>query len=312
MDEPGFALRDSVVAIVGLGLMGGSLALALREKNACKGLIAIDRDTRALDQARTFVDLVSTDLAQIAAADVIVLAMPVRAIIEQMPRLGEIARDGAIVMDLGSTKREIVRAMENLPAHIQAIGAHPMCGKESAGFAAADANLFHNAPFVLTPLARTSPRTLMFAQSLAETIGARPLILDAARHDKIVAAISHLPFALASALIMTANESARDDDLVFALAASGFRDTSRLAASDTTMMLDILLTNRDNVAEAIRAGARNLENLADAIECGDEISLHAMLQSAAEQRRAIFNGTQTASRADETSPNRKSQIGNWK
>lgn len=279
-------LGDSVVAIVGLGLIGGSLALALRGR--CANIVAIDHDERTLDQARPFIGETSTDLSLARTADVIVLAMPVRAIIEQMPRLGELARADAIVLDLGSTKREVMRAMENLPAHIQAIGGHPMCGKETSGFDSADANLFCNAPFVLTPLARASPRTLTFAQSLAETIGARPLILDAARHDKIVAAISHLPFALAAALMMTAGESAREDDLIFALAASGFRDTSRLAASDTTMMLDILLTNRDNVAEAIRAGARNLKTLADAIEHKDDNALRVMLQSAAEQRRGLF------------------------
>ncbi|CAG0945141.1 prephenate dehydrogenase [Anaerolineae bacterium] len=285
-DKDGFALRDSVVAIVGLGLMGGSLALALRGR--CANIVAIDHDERTLDQARPFIGETSTDLSLARTADVIVLAMPVRAIIEQMPRIGELAREDAIVLDLGSTKREVVRAMENLPAHIQAIGAHPMCGKETSGFDSADANLFCNAPFVLTPLARTPASLVTRLSSLITHLGARPLILDAARHDKIVAAISHLPFALAAALMMTAGESAHEDDLVFALAANGFRDTSRLAASDPTMMLDILLTNRDNVAEAIRAGARNLETLADAIERGDEISLHAMLQSAAEQRRGLF------------------------
>lgn len=286
-DKDGFVLRDSVVAIVGLGLMGGSLALALRWH--CAQVIAIDRDERTLDQARAFVDGTSTDLARIADADMIVLAMPVRAIIEAMPRVGEIARAGAIVMDLGSTKREIVRAMEHLPAHIQAIGAHPMCGKENSGFAAADAHLFRDAPFVLTPLARTPASLVTRLSSLVTQLGARLILLDAGRHDKIVAAISHLPFALASALMMTANESARDDDLVFALAASGFRDTSRLAASDPTMMFDILLTNRDNVADAIRAGARNLEMLADVIERKDESELRIMLTTIAEKRRAVFN-----------------------
>jgi prephenate dehydrogenase len=195
------------------------------------------------------------------------------------------------VLDLGSTKRDIVNTMNALPAHIQAIGGHPMCGKEHAGFAAADANLFRNAMFILTPLARTSPRTLTLAKSLVETIGARPLVIDTERHDKIVAEISHLPYVIASVLMQTAVKHADTDELMFALAASGFRDTSRLAASDTTMMLDILMTNRDNVANAIRATMTNLETIADAIERGNEDALRIILQSIAEKRRAMFIGT---------------------
>lgn len=281
------SLHDSTIAIIGLGLMGGSLALALRNK--CAKIIAIDRDARTRENVRALVDDVSDDLARVAPADVIVLALPVRAIIAEMHHVGAVAKPGAIVLDLGSTKRAIVRAMEQLPAHVQAIGGHPMCGKEISGFDAADANLFRGARFVLTPLARTTSHTLAFAQSLVETLGARLILLDAARHDQIVAAISHLPFALASALMLTAKQIARADDLVFELAASGFRDTSRLAASDTEMMLDILQTNRENVADAIRASARNLDAFATAIERGDEIELRAMLERAAEQRRGLFN-----------------------
>ncbi|MBI3915222.1 MAG: prephenate dehydrogenase, partial [Chloroflexi bacterium] len=191
--------HDSVVAIVGLGLMGGSLALALRATNACRKIIAIDRDdaTLARAHARNAADETSAQLELIGNADLIVLATPVRAILALLPRIGDLARDGAVVMDLGSTKGKIVHAMEFLPATLQPIGAHPMCGKERAGFDAADAELFRGATFVLTPPARTSPETLALAQSLAQTIGALPRVLDAARHDKIVAAVSHLPYALA-------------------------------------------------------------------------------------------------------------------
>ncbi|MBI5304260.1 MAG: prephenate dehydrogenase [Chloroflexi bacterium] len=290
MDEDGFAWRDSVIAIVGLGLMGGSFALALREHRACARILAVERNaaTRADALARGSVDEASDDLALVARADVIVLATPVRVIVELVPRVGALTRPGAVVFDLGSTKRAIVNAMENLPTHIHAIGAHPMCGKETSGFDAADANLFRDAPFVLTPLARTTQETVTRLASLATRLGSRPLVLDAARHDKIVAAISHLPFAVASNLMMTASEFAQNDDALFALAASGFRDTSRLAASNTTMMLDILLTNRDHVAACLRDYSRNLNALADAIERGNDDTLRARLQSAAELRRGLF------------------------
>ena len=291
MDDPAFKLSDSTIAIVGLGLMGGSLALAWQEKKVCAKIIGIDRNEETRTQAMAHEIEPSNDLNAVSRADLIILATPVRTIIQLIPQIGALVHPNAIVMDLGSTKREIVSAMNSLPAHVQAVGAHPMCGKEHAGFDAADANLFRNATFVLTPLARTSPQTLALAQSLVEIVGARPLILDAERHDKIVAEISHLPYVIATALMQTASEHANADDLTFTLAASGFRDTSRLAASDTAMTLDILMTNRDNVASAIRASARNLDTLADSIERGDELMLQMILQNVAEKRRALFTGT---------------------
>jgi prephenate dehydrogenase len=288
--DPAFALRDARVAIVGLGLMGGSLALALRARNACKEILVVERDADVRAQAisRGVADRASADLSFVAQAEIIVLATPVRTIIMQLPQVGERARAGAMVIDLGSTKREIARAMEALPPDVQPIGGHPMCGKEVAGFDAADANLFRGAVFVLTPLARTSPQTLARARSIIDAVGARPLILEPARHDKIVAATSHLPFVLAAMLMTAADDLARDDELVFTLAASGFRDTSRLAASDTPMMSDVLLTNREDVARVMREYARQMSTFADVIERGDEATLRAVLENAAMKRRALF------------------------
>ena len=282
-------LRESTVAIVGLGLMGGSLALALRAQNTCQKIIGVTRNPRTRTDALACgaADVVGLDLSLIAEADVVILATPVRTILDHLPPVGRLAREGAIVMDLGSTKCAIVQEMKALPPHVEPIGAHPMCGKETGGFGSADASLYRNAAFVLTPLERTSPPTLALAQSLARAIGARPIVLDAKRHDRIVAAISHLPFALAASLIMYADELARADDLIYTLAASGFRDTSRLAASDTTMMLDILMTNRENVASMMRACSSRLSELADLVETEDESALRARLTSAAANRRHL-------------------------
>lgn len=292
MDEPGFALRDATMAIVGLGLMGGSMALALRARKSCAKIIAIDHNEAACVQALACgaVDEASDDLSAIAQANVIVLATPVRAIIELLPHVGDLARDGTLVVDLGSTKRAIVQAMENLPKRVQAIGGHPMCGKESSGFVAADANLFRNAVFALTPLARTSTTTLAFAQSLVEIIGARPFVIDAERHDKIVAATSHLPYVIAAALMSTADEMSHGEELLFRFAASGFRDTSRLAASDPTMMIDILLTNRARVIKILRQYSAQLNELTELIDRADAVELRAHLQTIAESRQKISGG----------------------
>src|SRR5512136_33703 len=163
------ALQDSVVAIVGLGLMGGSLALALRAQDACRRIIGVTRNphTQADALARRVVDKVGADVSLVAEADVVVLATPVRAILRQLPQVGAVARAGTVVMDFGSTKRDIVAAMQSLPPHLEPIGAHPMCGKETSGYESAEAGLYRNAVFVLTPLDRTSPQTLALAESLA-------------------------------------------------------------------------------------------------------------------------------------------------
>ncbi len=162
------------VGIVGLGLMGGSLALALRANGAAPTfnvgwlrLVGVTRSQATLDAAlaAAAIDAGTTDLAAgVAEADVIVLAAPVRTILRLLSEIGHHARPGALVLDLGSSKAEICAAMADLPAGLQPVGAHPMCGKETAGFAAADAELYRDRPFVLCPLTRTAPAALETAR----------------------------------------------------------------------------------------------------------------------------------------------------
>jgi prephenate dehydrogenase len=179
------------------------------------------------------------------------------------------------VIDLGSTKRAIVTAMNALPPYFAAIGGHPMCGKETAGLAAASADLYRRQTFVLCPSERTTPAAEAAAHALVEVIGARPLRLDAADHDAIVAAVSHLPAILAAALTRTAA-----DERLWAVSASGFRDTSRLAGSDPRMMLDILLTNREAILRALINYEADLEAFRGALARGDEEALADWLATA--------------------------------
>jgi prephenate dehydrogenase len=284
-------LRDARVAIVGLGLMGGSLGLALSRGGACREVVGVARRPETVHEALAAgaAQRATTDLAEgVAGADVIVLATPVRTILRQIRQLAALPLAPCLVLDLGSTKGEIVSAMEALPPQAQPVGAHPMCGKETTGLAVAEPTLYHGAPWVLVPLPRTSPHALALARELAEAAGARPLVLDAARHDRLVAAISHLPYMLAVALVLAAAEAGAKDSAVWELAASGFRDTSRLAASDVTMMLDILLTNRAAVGDALRRASAQLGQLADLIAAGDEETLRARLGAAHDQRAPMF------------------------
>jgi prephenate dehydrogenase len=284
-------LRDARVVIVGLGLMGGSLGLTLIRGGLCREVVGVARRPETIREALAAgaAQRATTDLAEgVAGADVIVLATPVRTILRQIRQLAALPLDPCLVLDLGSTKGEIVSAMEALPAQVQPVGTHPMCGKEPTGLAAAEPTLYHGAPWVLVPLPRTLPHALALARELAEAAGARPLVLAAARHDRLVAAISHLPYALAVALVLAAAEAGAEDGTVWELAASGFRDTSRLAASDVSMMLDILLTNRAAVGDALRRAAAQLGQLADLIAAGDEENLCARLRAAHDRRAPMF------------------------
>src|SRR5579859_9776 len=288
MEEPGFTnLAQARVAVVGLGLMGGSLALALR--GHCRELAGADQNPEVLAQAcRTGVIDRTIPFGEAPLADLLVLAAPVRAILAQLDGLarGPAPAGQPIVLDLGSTKAEIAAAMARLPAGYAPLGGHPMAGKEVSGLAHAEANLFLDKVFVLTPLARTPPWALAVARQLVAAVGARPVELTPDRHDVLAAAASHLPYA-AAVLLVRATEGL-DDDQVWDMAASGFRDTSRLAASDVTMMTDILLTNRASMVQALQGYRGQLDALTALLAAGDADALAGFLAAAAERRRGLF------------------------
>lgn len=287
--EPAFV--EKRIAIVGLGLMGGSLAAALSAHAGCRQVIGIARRrstiTTALDLR--FIQHGTTDLAEgVREADVVILATPARDILEKIAAIGPWLKQGCLLLDVGSTKARICAAMQDLPAHVQPVGGHPMCGKETSGLAMADPSLYRDKVFVLCPLARTSPQALSQAQTLVKSVGARALVLDPERHDRLVAAISHLPYLLSVALMRAAEAFAAQDDLLWKLAASGFRDTSRLAAGDITMMLDILMTNREPILETVRRAQHELGALAELLEQGDMARLEAALREARNRRMEVY------------------------
>lgn len=283
-------LTDCTVAIVGLGLMGASLAGALRGK--CGRVIGVARRAEVVATAleRGFVDEGTTAvLAGVHDADVVVLSTPVRVIVQQLAEIAPYLRPGCVVMDLGSTKTAIVAAMDRLlPAYIQPLGAHPMCGKETAGIDVAEITLYQDHTFILTPLERTTPETLALGVALAEAVGARPLVLDAARQDYIVGAVSHLPYLLACALVATADATTSQDPAAWKIIAGGFRDTSRVAGSDVPMMLDILMTNQANVLGMVHVFEQKLRDLARLIEAGDEEALRTALTHIRSTRKEMF------------------------
>nr|WP_290668064.1 prephenate dehydrogenase [Ardenticatena sp.] len=275
------------LAIVGLGLMGGSFALAARRAGLAAFIIGYDPQRDVMVRAVTdgVIEQAASDPHDaVRDADVVVLAAPVRAILHLLDEIAPTLRPGTLVLDLGSTKRDIVARMNHLPPHVRAVGGHPMCGKEVAGLHHAEATLFEQAPFALCATKRTDAPARAIAETIARALGARPLWLDAAQHDEAVALVSHLPYLLSVALVAAALETSNEAPAH--LASSGFRDTSRLAASNSRMMLDILLTNRDAVLDAIEASIDALRSLSTLLAIEDEAALQARLETLAALRRA--------------------------
>jgi prephenate dehydrogenase len=282
MSEDGFRLKDAKVAIVGLGLMGGSLALAL--KGACAALLGIDPDPAALSLAlrQAIVDQAESDPASLLPqADLVILAAPVPVILTLLQKLPEFTSNSCIVLDLGSTKRAIVEQMDRLPAHFDPLGGHPICGKEKLTLANAERTLYYGAPFILTPLARTTSRALSAAQQIIAAIGAKAIPLDAAEHDRILAATSHLPFLLSSALALATPEECAP------LVGPGFRSASRLAGTPSSMMMGVMQTNRENILTAIHRLQAQLDTLEMQLSTSDFASLEATLDEAQNHYRGF-------------------------
>jgi prephenate dehydrogenase len=207
----------------------------------------------------------------LADVELIILACPVPAILDWLHRLPEYIRHACIVLDIGSSKRTILSALETLPPNFDPIGGHPICGRERLSLENAERFLYRDAPFVLTALERTGGRARSAALQLVETLGANPIWMDAADHDRLLAATSHLPYVVASALAHATWREARP------LIGPGFRSTTRLAGTPSDMMLGVLLSNADNLLTSIARFRGSLELIESALQSGDEEALRSVL-----------------------------------
>jgi prephenate dehydrogenase len=284
MAAGGFKTRH--LAVVGLGLMGGSLALALRPHAETITGIELNAESRQYALEHNIVDAATDDLkAGVSEADTVILAAPVRMIqtmVEQ--RIGSYLRSNTLLIDIGGTKRDICEAMGRLPVGIHAIGGHPMTGREVNGVQASDATLYKGRPFVLCPTRRTTPATRLRALELVAALEAIPFEMEAARHDHLVAAISHLPYLLSSALVATVAREGEIDPVVWELAAGGFRDMSRLAGQDVQMMGDVVSTNTQAVATLLALFRMQLAMLEAMLISRDDQKVADLLNSAREAR----------------------------
>ena len=276
MDEPGFKLKEAKVTVIGLGLMGGSLALRL--KGHCARLNALDVDTPTLELARRLgvADAAGSDpRAMLADADMVILACPLPEIVAWLKRLPGYVEKACVVLDIGSAKRGVLAAMQALPQRFDPLGGHPICGKEKLTLKNAESTLFENAAFVLTPLERSGADARGAALQLIELLGARPLWMDAGDHDAALAAVSHLPYLISSALCLSVPDAFSPD-----LVGPGFRSTARLAGTPSGMMGGVLAANRDRVLAELKVFRKRLAEIEVALQLEEYVELNATLDAA--------------------------------
>lgn len=287
-----FSYRPAVpfrkVTLVGVGLLGGSLALAIRQRNVAPCVVGYVRREASIAECEQagLPGFATRDLlAAVADADLVVLCTPLAQMAELTERMLPALKPGAIVTDVGSVKASVVAELEPIVTKAGAIfiGAHPMAGAEKMGVAAARPNLFQGAVCVLTPISNAPAESVKQLEEFWLSVGSRVLKLDPQLHDELVARCSHLPHVLAAQLASTVLDGSLPK-AQSVLCANGFRDTTRIASGSPEMWRDIAMANRDNLSRVLATFIVELEQVRAAIAAGDARAIETFF-SAAKQRR---------------------------
>lgn len=279
------------VAIVGVGLIGGSLGMALKRHALAETVIGVGRNPEKLEVGRRLgaIDACAAEKEAMRGADLIVLATPVDSYEGQLAAWGQVLKPGALVSDVGSVKGALVAQMEDLmPPKTYFVGAHPIAGREKSGVEAGSPTLFQDARCIVTPTSRTDSGALRQVTSLWEAVGARVSTMDPFVHDEVLGAVSHLPHAVAYALMNTLldlNHRFQPDLDLFAYAGGGLRDTTRIAASPPELWREICFYNRANLIEMLDIFIQKAQALKDRLEAGDRAGFEKELERAQRARR---------------------------
>lgn len=280
------------VAIVGIGLIGGSIALALKKYTEVKRIIGVSRTSKTISLARKMrvIDVGTKNLKEaVSDADIIFICTPVSIIAKMIREICPFMKKGAIITDTGSTKAKIVSQVEKfIPKEASFIGSHPMAGSELSGVEAANADLFQNAYWILTPTPQTNMEAFQCLHNLLVKLGSHIIAIDPQRHDLIVSVVSHLPHVVSSALMNYAKEKSSRAENLLLLAAGGFRDVTRIAAASPELWLDICFENREILEEAIAGFREELGELSKLIREKDREGLRRRLQIARDARLRLL------------------------
>lgn len=278
------------VAIIGVGLIGGSLGMALCARGLAKEVIGAGpsaADLRLACELGAIHQFTSSIVESVAGAEMVIISTPVNATIPVLQEIYPYLSRDTVVTDVGSTKAAIVRdAAKLLPPGTGFVGGHPMAGTEQAGVRAADPYLFENALYILTPTLETPPAAVDKVSQLAAGVGAKVIKMAPAQHDQAVAAVSHLPHLVAASLVNTVTQMDGSENIL-PLAAGGFRDATRVAASNPVMWRDILLANRAQVLDMLRRFRAEINSYEEVLAAGEGAMIQEKLASARQVRAGL-------------------------
>lgn len=288
------ALHFKQVVIVGVGLIGGSLGMILKQQGLADRVVGVGRSLENLELAVSLgaIDAFHRDSKDaMKGADLVILATPVESYASHLQEWGALLEPGTIVSDVGSVKGKLVEmAEEMVPAHVRFVGAHPIAGKEKSGVGASSRDLFKGALCIVTPTAHTNADALSHVQQLWETTGSVMVSLDPFLHDWILGAVSHLPHVAAFALMNALEdlqEHSEEAQELFKYSGGGLRDTTRIAASSPEMWRDIFLWNRDNLLRMMDALEKQLHRFQKLLEDQDGPGLEHAIAQARDARRQL-------------------------
>lgn len=288
-------MDESVIGFIGFGLIGGSIARSLKEREDAPKLIAYNYQkgnlTSGLRQALDdrVLDAVTEDLNDFSECGVIFLCAPVLKNIEYLEKLKPVISERCVLTDVGSVKSNIHEAVERLGLSSQFIGGHPMTGSEKTGYENSYSMLFQNAYYILTPCAGTPKEVTESMYRLVASFGSLPIVLDFREHDDITAAISHLPHIIAAQLVNLIRHSDDPEEKMKLLAAGGFKDITRIASSSPVMWQNICLTNIESIRKFLNRYIESLREADQALAGGDGDALYRMFEEAGTYRDAIPN-----------------------
>jgi len=279
------------VTIVGLGLIGGSLGMAIKKKKLARVIgLTRDKSKAALAVKLNAVDYASTNIrGLIQDADIIFICYPMHLIIPEIKKIMQFIKPGTIITDVASSKEQIVKEAEKtMPKGIFFVGGHPMAGKEKAGLEEAEADLLEGNNYILTKTAKTNKNALDTVKSLISGLGAKVSVLAPDVHDSIVAGISHMPVAVAAALVDSVGGSGKLCDDMMQFAASGFRDTTRIASGDPDLGTGMFVTNKKAVIASINAFKKSLSEIEKLIKQGNAAAIREKLLQIKDLRDSMF------------------------
>ena len=284
-------MTQKTFGFIGLGLIGGSLAKALKRSNPSCRIMAYSRTstTTGLALSEHAIDICCTSVSdpQFAACDCIFLCAPVDTNISALRILKDIVPPDCILTDVGSVKTDIHRAAQEMGLNGRFIGGHPMTGSEKSGFAHAQAHLFENSYYIITPSADTVPEKIDWYKKMVTGFGALPIVLNCEQHDYATAAISHLPHLIAAALVNTVHDLDSKDEMMKLLAAGGFKDITRIASSSPEMWEQICLENRSMISKVLDEYIRLIVQAKCWVDNGDADEIYNMFSNSREYRNSL-------------------------